>query len=358
MEVVTLEPRSDPHAPVLDPVPEGARRPRVSVIISTFNRADALAQTLERFEEQTLPSDEFEVVVVDDGSTDRTARVLSELDTSYRLIHERFPVNAGVSAGRNAAFRLSAGHLLVLVSDDVLVPPDFLELHIASHERHPRAWIVGRFSQLDDLSATPFGRYLHRLEDGFDEARKGESPEPGVWELKTPTARNLSIPRSDLERIGLFDERFRTTCEDQDLAHRAELVGIRFLYDESISCVHNDQAADLARYCSFMERGAYDTELFCRKHADIHGSAEIVVVNARPQPGEGALAIARKLAKRLLATGAGTTALHAIAGLGERLRLPRAIQERIYRLTIGAHIQRGWARGERDDDDRNPVSAR
>jgi GT2 family glycosyltransferase len=358
MEAVTLEPRSDPHAPVLEPVPEGVRRPRVSVVISTFNRAGALAQTLERFEEQTLSNDEFEVVVLDDGSPDDTSRVLSALDTSYRLVHDRFAVNSGVSAGRNAAIRLSTGHLLVLVSDDVLVPPDFLEFHVASHERHPGAWIVGRFSQLEDLSATPFGRYLQRLEDGFDEARKGESLGPGVWELKTPTARNLSIPRSDLERIGLFDERFRTTCEDQDLAHRAELIGIRFLYDESISCIHNDQASDLARYCSFMERGAYDTELFCRKHADIHGSAEIVAVNGRPQPGEGAFAISRKLAKRLLATGPGASALHALAGLGERLHLPRTAQERIYRLTIGAHIQRGWAKGERDDEDRGRVPRR
>src|SRR5260370_32612007 len=100
-----------------------------------------------------------------------------------------------------------------------------------------------------------------------------------IWELGGQTGRNLSLRREDLEKTGLFDERFRVTCEDQDLAHRARQLGIRFLYNEDIACLHNDQVGELARYCSFQRRGARDTVLFCAKHPDVHGRAPIVTVN-------------------------------------------------------------------------------
>jgi GT2 family glycosyltransferase len=346
-----LEPRADPNS-----------APRVSVIISTFNRASALAETLEQFNRQTLPTAEYEVIVTDDGSSDDTQEVLANADTRYELRAIHFERNRGVSAGRNAAIRASRGDRLILVSDDVLVPEDFLAAHLEAGERWPDDWIVGRFEQLPDLAEAPFARYLEAKEAEWEALRKGEQLEDGVWRLSVPTARNLGLPRAHLEKIGLFDERFATTCEDQDLAHRAERSGIGFIWVDSIRCVHNDQAADLERSGSFYERGSADTVRLCDKYPELHGSAEAVYVNGPIRRDDGIRLTAKKVVKQALARKLPLRALHAFAHATERLGAPDGFLARIYSSIIGLHILRGWRRGlaevPADSPIRNPAALR
>jgi GT2 family glycosyltransferase len=212
-------------------------------------------------------------------------------------------------------------------------------------ERMPGCWVVGAFRQRDSLTDTPFGRYLDELEREFERARTSHQIAPGLWEMAWPTARNLSLPRADIERIGLFDERFRTTCEDQDLAQRARRLGIRFVYATEIDCVHNDQTADLGRYCNFQERGARDTVALCEKSPELHGGADIIRVNGPISRADGIPLTLKKLAKSVLARPATSRALNrAIAG-AERVRLREPLLRRAYRLAISLAIFRGWRAG-------------
>jgi GT2 family glycosyltransferase len=313
-----------------------------SVVISTCNRREALLVTLEALADQTVASDRYEVVVVDDGSTDGTSEALAGLELPYELLTMRFERNRGVSAGRNLGIRSARGRCLILLSDDLVVPDDFIAVHVELLRRHARSWVVGGFRQLGSLTLTPFGRYLDRLERAFDQARMGEQLEPHLWTMKWPTARNLSIPRSDLYRVGLFDERFRTTCEDQDLAHRAAEAGIRFLYSDAIECVHNDQAADLRRYCVFQERGAADTVLLCRKYPEIHGGAPIARENGPLSRYDRPGLAAKKVAKTALSHPRATRLIERMVARLEAVGAPDRLLSRIYRLLIGLHIFRGW----------------
>jgi GT2 family glycosyltransferase len=252
-----------------------------------------------------------------------------------------------VSAGRNSGIRVARGRFLILLSDDLLVPEDFISSHVHTLDRFPATWVVGGFRQLDELTRTPFGRYLDELERGFEETRKGAPLGRSLWELDWPTARNLSLPRSDLDDVGLFDERFRTTCEDQDLAERARALGIRFLYNASIECLHNDQAGDLDRYCSFQRRGASDTVLLLAKSPGLHGGAAIAKANARIKKGDSPREAMRKFAKAMLATPPLERTLRLLIGLAERLGPPESLLRRGYRLAIGTAIFRGWREGMR-----------
>ena len=213
----------------------------------------------------------------------------------------------------------------------------------------PGYWVVGSFRQRDSASATPFGRYLQDLERSFESGRRATEIAPGLWEMRWPTARNLSLPRSDLDRIGLFDERFRTTCEDQDLAQRARDVGIRFAYTTEIDCVHNDQTADLERYCSFQERGARDTVVLCAKAPELHGRAPIVQVNGPISSEDGPTLALKKACKLVLARSGPTHVLYYVIRACERLHLPEPILRRAYRLAISLAIIRGWRAGLADD---------
>ena len=123
----------------------------VSVVISTYNRAKALPATLDALGAQDMPADDYEVMVVDDGSTDATADVLAASSPAYTLLTYRLPSNRGVSAGRNVALRNAQGRFVIMISDDLIVPRDFLTTHVATLNRFPRAWVVGGFSQLDSL---------------------------------------------------------------------------------------------------------------------------------------------------------------------------------------------------------------
>src|SRR4051794_15710268 len=179
---------------------------RASVIISTYNRRDALVLSLEALGRQTLSPDEYEILVVDDGSSDGTYETTCRLTLPCAIHVFKQPENRGISAGRNLAIGQSRGLHLIFVSDDLIVPEEFLATHLATHERFPGSWVVGGIKQLDSIAETPFGRYLDALETSWEEARKARQLAPRIWELSSPTARNLSLPRADLDRIGVFDE--------------------------------------------------------------------------------------------------------------------------------------------------------
>jgi len=285
--------------------------------------------------------------VVNDGSTDRTRAFLDKITAGFSMTVLHLDRNSGVSAGRNAGIAASRGTYLILLSDDLVVPPDFISRHLRTLDRFPDSWVVGGFRQLDSLTDSPFGRYLDRLESSFEEARKDRRHDTDVWEMTWPTARNLSLRRTDLETTGLFDERFRTTCEDQDLAERARAAGIRFVYDASIDCLHNDQAGDLDRYCRFQEAGASDTVLYVAKSPILHAGAPVARLNGPLRRSEGPVLLLRKATKASLATTAFQAALRRIVRIAEALRVPDRALGRLYRLMIGTAIWRGWRAGLR-----------
>lgn len=324
---------------------QGSETPEVSVIVTTRERRAALIATLEALATQDVPASVYEVVVVDDGSTDGTYDAVAALRVPYALRVLRHPEQRGVSAGRNTAIREARGRVLILLSDDLLVPPGFVAAHLAALARHPGAWIVGGFRQLPSLRDTPFGRYLDDVEEGFTRARQQAAVGPELWELSWPTARNLSLPRADFLAAGPFDERFRSTCEDQDLAIRARARGVRFLYDASIDCLHNDQAGDLVRCCRGQGRGTHDTVLFCAKHGGEHARSPLARANGPIARADGPAGIARKAAKWLLSRDPVLAVLHRAVPLLERAGAPEPVLRRVYRALIGLHTFRGWRDG-------------
>lgn len=103
--------------------------PQVTVIVSTFNRSGFLEGLVDALERQTLDRHRFEVVVLDNGSSDDTATELARLSstTALRLIAGRLEENHGPAQGRNAAASLARAPLLAITDDDCLPTPGWLE---------------------------------------------------------------------------------------------------------------------------------------------------------------------------------------------------------------------------------------
>src|ERR1051326_4580119 len=117
--------------------------PKVSVVIPTKNRCALLAQAIDRVETQTVPREHYEVIVVDNDSTDDTRRVLEKKSRAYSNLKFGFQEKPGAAATRNAGLQLAKGDLILFIDDDVQAEPPLIEKHLDCHRKTPNASVIG-----------------------------------------------------------------------------------------------------------------------------------------------------------------------------------------------------------------------
>lgn len=188
--------------------------PRVSVVMATRDRAGMLERALAALARQDL-GEPFELVVVDDASTDRTAEVLAELERSettgisVRVIRRAAP--GGPAGARNTGWRAAAGELIAFTDDDCEPESDWLtEL--------TKAWSSG-----DAVLQGPTVPHPEELDRVTPFTRTLDVSSLGPWFQ----ACNIAYSRQLLERLEGFDEQF-IRGEDTDLAWRARAAGAVF----------------------------------------------------------------------------------------------------------------------------------
>lgn len=202
--------------------------PQISVIIPTYNRADILDQCLACLDRQHLSADQFEVVVVNDGSQDHTEEILEawKQKASYSLEWQT-QQNRGQGIARNLALRMAKGHLVVFIGDDILVHPDFLQVHVNAHGIYPEesVAVLGFIDWHDSLEVTPYMDWLTNGSAVF--GRFGghqfafEKLHGKKWaDYRFFYTSNLSLKRSVFDRFG-FDTDFSAYgWEDIELGYR------------------------------------------------------------------------------------------------------------------------------------------
>lgn len=155
--------------------------PRLSVVIATYNRLPLITRLLWQLAGQTLPPEQFEVVVVDDGSKEPTREPLQALALPYTLRVE-VQQNAGAAAARHRGVMAARGDVVLVTDDDMQVAPDFLERHLAHHPEGSRTVVLGRIRPDPSIGDMPlFERWYAYLNNRMAE------------ELSTPGARARGV---------------------------------------------------------------------------------------------------------------------------------------------------------------------
>src|SRR5262249_26518567 len=134
--------------------------PRLSVVLATFNRPRNAERLLQQLATQTLPPDEYEVVIVDDGSPQPVSGWFPKLAMPCRVTPLR-QANAGGAAARHAGVLEARGEILVVTDDDMQVPAEFLAAHLARHVPGSRRAVVGRIRSSSMLSEMPLFERFH-----------------------------------------------------------------------------------------------------------------------------------------------------------------------------------------------------
>ncbi|MBB1126703.1 glycosyltransferase [Thiospirillum jenense] len=215
---------------------------QLSVIIPTYNRCDVLLRTLRALQAQTVSG--FEVIIIDDGSTDDTAAALEQwqqahdsLPFSFKLIRQ---TNTKQGVARNRGLREAQGEFVLFLGDDIIPDPEFIAAHLAAHQTYNTSSdvaIIGLTAWDEStVQVTPFLDFINY-----------EGPQFGYRQL-TPGAEapftcfytsNISLRRAVLGDAP-FDVRFNVYgWEDCELGLRLCRQGLRIIYHPAARAVHS-----------------------------------------------------------------------------------------------------------------------
>jgi len=210
------------------------RLPFVSIIVANYNGKDVIKSCLQSLERLNYPS--YEIIVVDDASTDNSAQIIEEDFPKVKLL--KLSKNLGLAGANNAGFNLARGDIIVFdLNNDEVVHEDWLTKLVGALVSSPDIGITcGKRYQLDKdfnrgdiiLSAgsrmNPVTAECEPVGYGSKDSEEYSIPKESDF------ATVLVIKREVLQRIGLFDSAFRNYYEDSDLSIRAKKTGYKIFY--------------------------------------------------------------------------------------------------------------------------------
>jgi glucosyl-dolichyl phosphate glucuronosyltransferase len=216
-------------------------RPFVSVVVPTRNRAEYLEVCLRSLLAQDYPTDRYEVLVVDDGSTDATPEVVASAMARAappELRQWRQP-HRGVNAARDTAITNARGQLICLIDDDEQTPSSWLSAVVDGAERFPEAACLGGPMRLLFEGRPP--RICGREPLGESELDYGDA----TCEVKYVWGGNMAVPRWAFERFGLLDDTLLLGGTETEWLQRLHAEGLRARYLPEAWLWHRRVPADL-----------------------------------------------------------------------------------------------------------------
>jgi glycosyltransferase involved in cell wall biosynthesis len=313
----------------------------VSVIIPTYNRKSFLRETLASLAKQTYPFDCFEVIIVDDGSTDGTEAIISE--TFPFTLRYFWQGNQGDAAARNVGVQQSQADYLVFLDDDILVEPDYLAHLINAHEMHQNRIVVGTCNLVAE-EKTPFSESLHTPFDSSQRQTIMELPFRDVF------SNNMSLRREAYFKIGMMqglDFHGSSMWCDLDFSYRAYRQDFEFRRSTKAVCSHRDHTShSLDNYKKRMRTAAYRAVVLFQKYPELlaylpmfYDKTPIVWGQDSPR------LVVRKIVRSMASTRPVLWWMEYIVNFLEKRSPSSTILTSLYRYIIGGYTFLGYREG-------------
>jgi GT2 family glycosyltransferase len=314
------------------PNPTRDDRPLVSVIIPNWNGAHHLPGCLESLRRQTFHA--LEVIVTDNGSTDGSLELLAHEYPEVQVL--ALGENRGFTGACNVGVRAAGGAFAVLLNNDTEADPRWLAEVVAAFERHPEAGIVASKMLLFDRRDT-----LHTAGDFY--RVDGIPGNRGVWQkdegqydreetVFSACGGSAAYRKAMLDQVGLLDKDFFYSCEDVDLAWRAQLAGWRCIYAPRAVVYHKLGASGGGATASFYDGRNFIYLLAKDYPGDLWRIHWRAILRAQLRITVEALRAWRGAAARARLRGQ----LAGLAGLPHMLRKRRTVQRS--RIVGGAYL--------------------
>ena len=211
---------------------------RVSVVIPTHNRKETLQKAIQAYLSQAAPSD-FEILVVDDGSSDGTSQMVAGFRESGPIAVRYFrQEQRGPATARNLGIREAVGEVIIFSDDDIVPAPNLLSEHLAWHQKYPETSVavLGYVTWSPEIETTPFMKWCGERGPLFAYAHLAGRTEVGPRFFYSC---NISLKTQFLRDNGTFDEEFKSAAfEDTELGYRLAKCGMRLLYNPAAVGYH------------------------------------------------------------------------------------------------------------------------
>ncbi len=197
--------------------------PKISIVIPTYNRCALLMGCLNSLEKQSVSHQDFEVIVVVDGSTDESINQLKNYSPTYSFKYLQ-QINKGPSTARNNGYSNANSELILFLDDDMITSFTFIHAHLEAHKDTANVLIQGRIEIHESVKRTPFIKYDEALFKSYQNELSRTSEAVSSDDV---AGGNISIQKSILEFVGGFNVNmpgFRNT--DGELAYRLEQKNI------------------------------------------------------------------------------------------------------------------------------------
>ena len=224
--------------------------PLVSIVIVTWNSKKHLPTCLDHLKKQNFQ--DFEIILVDNGSEDGSLDGIQDQDPSFRLQIHKLDTNRGFAVANNIGARLASGTWLALLNADAYPNPDWLARLLEAADKHPNACFASRQIQANapdlldgegdvyHISGLAWRRnYGHPVQEKRD-----------VEEIFSPCAAAALYPRQMFLEAGGFDEGYFSYQEDVDLGFRLRLKGLHCFYVPR-AIVHHVGSVSTGKYSDF-----------------------------------------------------------------------------------------------------------
>lgn len=211
----------------------------LSVVIPSHNQGESLKETLSSLEHQTIQNEQFEVILVDDGSIDNTREFGGRFNSTYSLRYF-FQENSGAAAARNRGAEEAKSELILFLDADMICDSELLSSHLRAHRNTSRVIVEGSRKPWHTAASPKYYRVIDVDTNFLPNMHRGKN-------FGDMLSCNLSLRNCLFQEVGGFDTGL-SRWEDVDFAFRAVQLGAQLKFVPEAVAYHN-HPMPFTEYC-------------------------------------------------------------------------------------------------------------